>query len=163
MTKFHIMQYSKIISGKIVMIQSTSTFTLLLDFIQFMFWPQFSAITHIWVCFVDRFLHSQHDAVQQTLHCFRHVLAVGSTCLEIWKPGKEMSTLWYMMASWHGNAFLIISPLWVESASHNSLVQDCSNSSALAMELLQSCTKPLIYCAYWQRVSNVELWCFLYC
>ena len=33
------------------------------------------------------------------------------------------------------------------SASHYSenidgLVQDCSNSSALAMELLQSCTKP---------------------
>ena len=26
----------------------------------------------------------------------------------------------------------------------NNLVQDCSNSSALAMELLQSCTKPLI-------------------
>ena len=27
----------------------------------------------------------------------------------------------------------------------DGLVQDCSNSSALAMELLQSCTKPLIY------------------
>ena len=27
----------------------------------------------------------------------------------------------------------------------NSLVQDCSNSSANALELLQSCTKPLIY------------------
>ena len=25
----------------------------------------------------------------------------------------------------------------------DGLVQDCSNSSALAMELLQSCTKPL--------------------
>ena len=27
----------------------------------------------------------------------------------------------------------------------DGLLQDCSNSSALAMELLQSCTKPLIY------------------
>ena len=27
----------------------------------------------------------------------------------------------------------------------DGLVQDCSNSSALAMELLQSCTKPSIY------------------
>ena len=27
----------------------------------------------------------------------------------------------------------------------DGLVQDCSNSSALAMELLQSCTNPLIY------------------
>ena len=27
----------------------------------------------------------------------------------------------------------------------NDLVQDCGNSSALALELLQSCTKPSIY------------------
>ena len=27
----------------------------------------------------------------------------------------------------------------------NGLVQDCSNSSALAIELLQSCTQPSIY------------------
>ena len=27
----------------------------------------------------------------------------------------------------------------------DGLVQDCSNSSALAMELLQSCTEPPIY------------------
>ena len=27
----------------------------------------------------------------------------------------------------------------------DGLVQDCSNSSALAMELLQSCTKPSMY------------------
>ena len=27
----------------------------------------------------------------------------------------------------------------------DGLVQDCSNSSALAVELLQSCTKPSIY------------------
>ena len=30
------------------------------------------------------------------------------------------------------------------------LVQDCSNSSALAMELLQSCTKPSIWC--WRQL-----------
>ena len=36
-------------------------------------------------------------------------------------------------------------PLW-RFTQHNvyGSVQDCSNSSALAMELLQSCTKPLI-------------------
>ena len=40
----------------------------------------------------------------------------------------------------------------------NGLVQDCSNSIALAMELLQSCTKPLISCChscYWDRVLLV--------
>ena len=31
------------------------------------------------------------------------------------------------------------------SSYSDGLVQDCSNSSVLAMELLQSCTKPLIY------------------
>ena len=30
----------------------------------------------------------------------------------------------------------------------NAFVQDCSNSSVLAMELLQSCTKPSIYSHY---------------
>ena len=35
---------------------------------------------------------------------------------------------------------------------NDGLVQDCSNSSALAMELLQSCTKPSIYSQ--DRYSN---------
>ena len=30
----------------------------------------------------------------------------------------------------------------------NGLVQDCSNSTANALELLQSCTKPSIYCTF---------------
>ena len=33
-------------------------------------------------------------------------------------------------------------------------VQDCSNSSALAVELLQSCTKPLIY--NWTLSKNIR-------
>ena len=39
----------------------------------------------------------------------------------------------------------------------NGLVQDCSNSSALAMELLQSCTKPLI-CDLYSAVLIVTLY-----
>ena len=36
------------------------------------------------------------------------------------------------------------------------LVQDCSNSSALALELLQSCTKPSIYqVSVWNSVKKV--------
>ena len=38
-------------------------------------------------------------------------------------------------------------------ANIDGLVQDCSNSSALAIELLQSCTKPLIY--------SVQAWCIM--
>ena len=37
----------------------------------------------------------------------------------------------------------------------NDLVQDCGNSSALAMELLQSCTKPLIS-SFQYRKSHCE-------
>ena len=35
----------------------------------------------------------------------------------------------------------------IQRGHSDGLVQDCSNSSALAMELLQSCTKPLILCS----------------
>ena len=37
------------------------------------------------------------------------------------------------------NLLICVVQWWI-----NGLVQDCSNSSALAMELLQSCTKPLM-------------------
>ena len=40
----------------------------------------------------------------------------------------------------------------------NGLVQDCSNSSALAMELLQPSTKPSIYCH-----SLMFLYDMIYC
>ena len=36
----------------------------------------------------------------------------------------------------------------------DGLVQDCGNSSALAMELLQSCTKPSIAMELLQCISN---------
>ena len=39
----------------------------------------------------------------------------------------------------------------------DSLVQDCSNSSALAMELLQSCTKPSRYCYSKWPTKSYEL------
>ena len=40
----------------------------------------------------------------------------------------------------------------------NCLVQDCSNSSALAMKLLQSCTMPSISSIFWpqQNTTNYE-------
>ena len=38
----------------------------------------------------------------------------------------------------------------------NGLVQDCSNSSALAVELLQFCTKLLMFCLKLPRSSMVS-------
>ena len=46
------------------------------------------------------------------------------------------------------------------SSHHIDLVQDCSNSSALAMELLQSCTKPSISS---HLISFVMLCCVMLC
>ena len=42
----------------------------------------------------------------------------------------------------------------------DGLVQDCSNSSALAMELLQSCTKPSIsLLEFFAKLGNVvQIW-----
>ena len=49
---------------------------------------------------------------------------------------------------WHGYSHMITC-LWItayiELSQIDGLVQDCSNSSVLAMEVLQSCTKPLRY------------------
>ena len=41
----------------------------------------------------------------------------------------------------------------------DGLVQDCSNSSALAMELLQSCTNPLIWFTllHWHNMNIMAL------
>ena len=44
---------------------------------------------------------------------------------------------------------------WMIQAHHiDGLVQDCSNSSALAMELLQSCTKPSIYSIVYRKIFH---------
>ena len=42
---------------------------------------------------------------------------------------------------------------YFERKKNDGLVQDCSNSSALAMELLQSCTKP----SKWQRINSPNM------
>ena len=39
----------------------------------------------------------------------------------------------------------------------NGLIQNCSNSGALAMELLQSCTKPLIWCYFVAHDDEAQL------
>ena len=42
-------------------------------------------------------------------------------------------------------------------------MQDCSNSSALAMELLQSCTKPSIWChRHWWALVRVIACCLIH-
>ena len=49
----------------------------------------------------------------------------------------------------NNNTHIVLLPSHITYLSHqddiNSLVQDCNNSSTLAMELLQPCAKPSIY------------------
>ena len=47
--------------------------------------------------------------------------------------GDEGTRRWIQKGQWRSGGYI------------DGLVQDCSNSSANALELLQSCTKPLIY------------------
>ena len=64
----------------------------------------------------------------------------------------------HIMAAWHGNAIHTTGPLCGESIRHiNGFVQDCSNSIATAMELLQPCTKPSTSLS-WFHVSAVIAW-----
>ena len=59
-----------------------------------------------------------------------------------------MGPAWVYIMAWHriGDKPLAESMLTrFTDAYIDGLVQDCSNFSALAMELLQSCTKPSIY------------------
>ena len=59
-----------------------------------------------------------------------HYVALGeNTFLNIVALGLEVLN-WQ---TWHDKGYI------------DGSVQDCSNSSVLAMELLQSCTKPLLY------------------
>ena len=105
--------------------------------------------------------------------CVWFVLKVLATPFQI-EHGKQRSM--YQLTSkisWHNDyRAILISTLWGQHGAHlgptgprwapcwphelcylgktnwhvDGLVQDCSNFSALAMELLQSCTKPSMYC-----------------
>ena len=76
-----------------------------------------------------------------------------STCDNKWKPKTPTYDLYnqHLHHCWiyikhHNCSISTLHEIWeAEFCSHiNGLVQDCSNSSALVMELLQSCTKPSI-------------------
>ena len=59
---------------------------------------------------------------------------------------KNTGTInWYQTKTQHNTAWTMCRLSYIDG-----LVQDCSNSSALAMELLQSCTKPSICAVYIQ-------------
>ena len=45
----------------------------------------------------------------------------------------------------------------IDSRNSDGLVQDCSNSSALAMELLQACTKPLIWSCFSRSLTFITI------
>ena len=69
-----------------------------------------------------------------------HSIGTGTTVIPIHQGGTLQNGTAGGMMQGHGGSMH-------SQVRHeiNGLVQDCSNSSALAMELLQSCTKPLEY------------------
>ena len=63
----------------------------------------------------------------------------------------------YMNKNWHPKV-QVPEQLWRNSVGHiDGLVQKCNISSALTMEILQSCLKPSIYRIFWKgHVSNFK-------
>ena len=62
----------------------------------------------------------------------------------------------YPILSGDSRFWLIINHVGYTRASHfDGFVQDCSNSFTKALELLQSCTKPLIWCIQY----DISSWC----
>ena len=75
-------------------------------------------------------------------------------------PMQFQNTLWIIVVSAD-----VLAPyaLWPSAGTNivNSLVQDCSNSSALAVELLQSCTKPSMFSSKFSGHLLLAWWCRL--
>ena len=63
---------------------------------------------------------------------------------------------WWLADIWHDAGDVIWSYAAGSAVYINGFVQDCSISSALALEILQSCTKPSIY--RWYFVCLVMVW-----
>ena len=55
----------------------------------------------------------------------------------------------------HVYGFLVKETWWPCLQNIDGLVQDCSNSDALAMELLQSCTKPSIWLSKEKTIKHI--------
>ena len=51
---------------------------------------------------------------------------------------------------------------WIHALNIDHLVQDCNDSTADALELLQPCTKPSIYCHIWRQLASTRLLWHLY-
>ena len=64
-------------------------------------------------------------------------------------PSYYLNQCWLIIIRtdvlWHSSRAMSKVPLWVWNLQIDGLVQDCSNSIANALELLQSCTKPSIF------------------
>ena len=50
----------------------------------------------------------------------------------------------------------VVSTQWGQIMHIDGLVQDCSNSSVLVMELWQSCAKPLIYASVYYTFTGSD-------
>ena len=97
------------------------------------------------------------------IHIYRHTDI--SPIYTNYSPGGQLLSGWYTISYRCGHIWcinhIVIYGMQCENQymyTHiDGLVQDCSNSSALAMELLQSCTKPSIYTSGLAVSQNIHL------
>ena len=88
----------------------------------------------------------------------------GDTSKKGWKNNWNMKVVilmfWLWFVSWKSDILSLSTSLQHSEEHIDGLVQDCSNSIALAMELLQSCTNPLILSEIKQQLSlrRIDYW-----
>ena len=124
-------------------------------------WPAINSVlslnkTYYWLWVAHVTL--QNLSLTSLQHCGNPVWLYGPTNC----PGSAKPLSPVFQTPWTPNILLQVAVSEVLGHAHfDGLVQDCSNSSALTMELLQSCTKPSICTAtlsVYTRVAVYQYW-----
>ena len=115
---------------------------------------------------------SMHGVLRMVLLNFNRIMLCAKCNLDLFLFSCDVNPYWAMhiyiyictlqivILSFHMFVFICI-PVLLINEYFSGLLQDCSKSSALAVELLQSCTKPSIWCLYNHMHTCVNvLWLF---
>ena len=146
------------------------TFAQYIPWIMHTFIQHVPRIMHTFTQYVPRIMHTVHPKNHAHIHTvhpknYAHIRIVHPnnyayihTLLSFWyQPISHLNILQGWLLYWHwGNHMITAVPTQLDGYEKifsmdpqllyiDGLVQDCSNSSALAMEFLQSCAKPLLW------------------
>ena len=102
---------------------------------------------------------NKYIALARSIYYYTNQYIILVLCVKC--PKKRASYVEGVFMSWHHHVSCWLHYHYLQHWI-NGLVQDCSNSIANAMELLQSCTKPSGCCESWWSTVHLERRCNLY-